>query len=210
MYEEKFVSPFGVDGCSGSSCSACSEKKFEYTNVIPANASTVVSINMKSLVDKAATPLTHVSDEATRPFPAPVTGTRPATPGAPCRLSASTKSSQRVGVISQQRMPALSSPGKNKACASCSFAPRSTFFQYPAQRLADLQPSRRFTRAKCSNANSGKFSLSIDLQTISYFAYERIDLNTDGFSCRLLQINSYSTVCWQKLRCSSFAFCRMC
>ena len=33
--------------------SACSEKKFEYTNVIPANASTVVSINMKSLVDKA-------------------------------------------------------------------------------------------------------------------------------------------------------------
>ena len=32
--------------------SACSEKKFEYTNVIPANASTVVSINMKSLVDK--------------------------------------------------------------------------------------------------------------------------------------------------------------
>ena len=33
--------------------SACSEKKFEYTNVIPAKASTVVSINMKSLVDKA-------------------------------------------------------------------------------------------------------------------------------------------------------------
>lgn len=33
--------------------SACSEKKFEYTNVIPANASTVVSINLKSLADKA-------------------------------------------------------------------------------------------------------------------------------------------------------------
>ena len=53
MYEEKFVSPFGVDGCSGSSYQRMFEKKFEYTNVIPANASTVVSINMKSLVDKA-------------------------------------------------------------------------------------------------------------------------------------------------------------
>lgn len=33
--------------------SACSDKKSEYTNVIPADASSVVSINMKSLVDKA-------------------------------------------------------------------------------------------------------------------------------------------------------------
>ena len=33
--------------------SACSQKKQEYTDVIPANAHTVVSINLKSLADKA-------------------------------------------------------------------------------------------------------------------------------------------------------------
>ena len=33
--------------------SACSSKKTEYTNVIPADASQVVELNMKSLSDKA-------------------------------------------------------------------------------------------------------------------------------------------------------------
>ena len=53
MYEEKFVSRLALMAVVVALVSACSEKKFEYTNVIPANASTVVSINMKSLVDKA-------------------------------------------------------------------------------------------------------------------------------------------------------------
>lgn len=35
--------------------SACSSKKQEYTNVIPSNASQVISINLKSLADKAGT-----------------------------------------------------------------------------------------------------------------------------------------------------------
>lgn len=35
--------------------SACSSKKQEYTNIIPSNASQVISINMKSLADKAGT-----------------------------------------------------------------------------------------------------------------------------------------------------------
>lgn len=35
--------------------SACSSQKQEYTNVIPSNASQVISINMKSLADKAGT-----------------------------------------------------------------------------------------------------------------------------------------------------------
>lgn len=35
--------------------SACSSKKQEYTNIIPSNASQVISINLKSLADKAGT-----------------------------------------------------------------------------------------------------------------------------------------------------------
>lgn len=35
--------------------SACSSKKQEYTNIIPSNASPVISINLKSLADKAGT-----------------------------------------------------------------------------------------------------------------------------------------------------------